>query len=122
MQVLINTDHNIQGHEALAGRLSTVVSGMLERVAPHITRIEVHLSIEGGKGGHDDKRCVMEARLEGFAPIAVTEQAASLDLAVHNAAGKMLRLIDSSLGRVREKNAGKRLDLTTTSESEGELT
>ncbi|MEO8160086.1 MAG: HPF/RaiA family ribosome-associated protein [Arenimonas sp.] len=112
MQILINTDHNVHGDEAFTARMSTAVTDVLERVAPHITRIELHLSVEGSKGARDDKRCVMEARLERFPPFAVTEQASNLDLAVHNAAHKMLRLIDSTLGRIREQHAGERMDAT----------
>lgn len=105
MQIQINTDHNIQGREALAARLSGVVANALDRVAEHITRVEVHLSIEsGGKSGQSDKRCVMEARLERLQPVVVTEQSGTLDQAVDGAAGKLLRLIDSTLGRLRDKN------------------
>jgi hypothetical protein len=76
MQILINTDHNIQGREALAARLSGVVDQALRRVAEHITRVEVHLSIEsGGKSGQSDKRCAMEARLEGLQSLTVTDDA-----------------------------------------------
>ena len=105
MQIKINTDHNIQGREALAARLSGVVENALDRVAERITRVEVHLSIEsGGKSGQSDKRCVMEARLEGFQPVVVAEQSGTIDQAVVGASGKMLRAIDNTLGRVRDKN------------------
>lgn len=105
MQIQINTDHNIQGREALAARLGGEVKDALGRVAEHITRVEVHLSIEsGGRSGQSDKRCVMEARMEGMQPLVVTEQAGSLDQAVAGAAGKMLRQIDSTLGRLRDRS------------------
>jgi len=105
MQIKINTDHNIQGREALSARLSGVVENALDRVADRITRVEIHLSIEsGGKSGQSDKRCVMEARLEGFDPVVVSEQAGSIDQAVVGASVKMLRAIDNTLGRVRDKN------------------
>jgi len=104
MQIKINTDHNIQGREALAARLSGVVDKELGRVAEHITRVEVHLSIEsGGRSGQSDKRCVMEARVEGFEPVVVSEQSGTLDQAVVGAAAKMLRAIDNTIGRRREK-------------------
>lgn len=105
MQIIINTDHNIQGREALAERLSGVVGKALERVADNITRVEVHLSIEnGGKGGQSDKRCTMEARLEHHQPIAVTEHAGTLDQACEGAASKLMRAIDTSLGKQRDKS------------------
>ena len=44
---------------------------------------------------------MMEARLEGRQPIAVTNEAATVDRAVDGAADKLNRLIESTLGRVR---------------------
>ena len=46
----------------------------------------------------------MEARLEGFQPVVVAEQSGTIDQAVVGASGKMLRAIDNTLGRVRDKN------------------
>jgi ribosome-associated translation inhibitor RaiA len=109
MEIQINTDHNIEGHEALAARVSSVVESALSLVSDHITRVEVHLSDENSaKGGQHDKRCLMEARLEGRQPIAVTHQAATLDEAVDGAADKLARLIDSDLGRMRDQRSRRR--------------
>ena len=106
MQVQINTDHNIAGHEALAAQVSDIVQSALSRVSEHITRVEVHLNDENGdKHGQNDKRCMMEARIEGRQPIAVTNQAATLDQAVDGAADKLTRLIESTLGRRRHQES-----------------
>jgi len=106
MQVQINTDHNIEGHEALAARVKQVVESALSRISDHITRVEVHLSDESShKSSQNDKRCMMEARLEGRQPIAVTHQAATLDQAVDGAADKLTRLIESTLGRLRDQKS-----------------
>jgi ribosome-associated translation inhibitor RaiA len=80
------------------------VESALNRFSDHITRVEVHLSDENSekKGGEHDMRCVMEARLEGRQPIAVTHQAATVDEAVDGAADKLTRLIESTLGRLRD--------------------
>ena len=105
MQIRINTDHNIQGREALAERLTGVVEHSLRRAAERITRVEVHLSIEsGGKSGQSDKRCTMEARLEGQQPVVVTDQAGTIDQAVRGAAEKLLRAIDATFDRLRDKS------------------
>ena len=105
MQIQINTDHNIQGREALVERLTGVVGHALRRVSDHITRVEVHLSIEsGGKGGQSDKRCTMEARLEGLQPVAVSDHAGTIDQAVNGASDKLLRAIDGVLGKLRDKS------------------
>ena len=105
MQILLNTDRNIEGHEALATRVSDEVESALERFSDRITRVEVHLSDENSdkKGGNDDMRCVMEARLEGRQPVAVTHHAATLDQAIDGAADKLASLIESTLGRLRDQ-------------------
>src|SRR5512133_1202245 len=101
MQIQMYTDHNIEGHQALAAQVNDVVDSALRRFSDHITRVEVHLSDENGdKSGQNDKRCVMEAHLEGRQPIAVTHQAATLEQAIDGAADKLTRLIESTLERL----------------------
>ena len=110
MQVQINTGHNIEGHESLSAHVSGIVEHALSRISDHITRVEVHLSDENGdKNSPNDKRCVMEARLEGRQPVAATHQAATLDQAVEGAAHKLTRLIESTLGRLHDQ-ASRRTD------------
>jgi len=102
MQILVETDHNITGRAAMADRVRAVVEAALGRFGAQITRVEVHLSDENAqKHGADDKRCVMEARLQGRRPVAVTHLADDLDKAVNGAADKLARLLDSTLGRLR---------------------
>lgn len=105
MQIQLNTDRNIEGHEALTTRVSEEVESALKRFSDRITRVEVHLSDENSdkKGGNDDMRCVMEARLEGRQPVAVTHHAATLDQAIDGAADKLASLIESTLGRLRDQ-------------------
>ena len=106
MQIQINTDHNIKGHEALAAQVRGVVESALSHLSDHITRVEVHLSDESShKTSQNDKRCMMEARLEGRQPIAVTHPAGTLEQAVDGAADKLARLIESTLGRLREQKS-----------------
>lgn len=105
MQIQINTDHNIEGHEALVTRVSGVIENALSRFSDHITRVEVHLSDENSdkKDGYDDMRCMIEARLEGRQPIAVTHQATTVDEAVDGAADKLANMIESTLGRLHDQ-------------------
>ena len=106
MQIQVNTDHTIEGHEAVADQIRGVVETALNRVSDHITRVEVHLSDENGdKGGANDKRCMLEARLEGRQPIAVTQHSATLEQAVDWAADKLVRLIESTLGRRHDRES-----------------
>ena len=104
MQIQVNTDHTIEGHEALADQIRGVVENALSRMSDHITRVEVHLTDERGpKSGKNDKRCMMEARLEGHQPIAVTDEASTLDLAVDGAADKLARLVEHTLSKLHDQ-------------------
>jgi ribosome-associated translation inhibitor RaiA len=104
MLVQTNTDRSIEGSQKLAGEVEAVVIDALSRFTDRITRVEVHLSDENSaKGGADDKRCMMEARLDGRPPTAVSHKAATLEEAIAGAADKLARNLDSTLGRLRDR-------------------
>ena len=104
MQVLVNTDASVEGRESMEQEVAAVVSDVLERFEREITRVEVHLSDENaGKGGDNDKRCLMEARLIGRQPLAVSHKASSMRLAVDGAAEKLQNAIGTALGRTRDR-------------------
>lgn len=46
MRIQINTDRNIEGHQALADRVRSVVESALRRHESLSTTVEVHLSDE----------------------------------------------------------------------------
>jgi ribosomal subunit interface protein len=101
MQIQFNTDESVSGREALARHAEEVVARVLERFSNDVTRVEIHLSdSNGNKAGENDKRCLMEARVAGRQPIAVTEQANTLHQAIDGAAQKMKRALDSTLGKL----------------------
>ncbi len=103
MHIEINTDSNIEGREEFAIYVKGVVESALNRFSDRITRVEVHLSDQNGdKSSQDDKRCMMEVRLEGRHPTAVTHQAASLGDAVDGAANKLKRSLESTLDRLQD--------------------
>ena len=103
MKIQINTDHNIKGHEAMAEQTKATVESTLGHLADHITRVEVHLSDENGtKAGSHDKRCMMEARLEGHQPIAVTHEAETVNEAIDGAVEKLKRSLDHTLSRMNK--------------------
>lgn len=104
MKIQINSDNHIEGREALSQEAEATVAGALGHLADHITRVEVHLSDENGKkAGGRDKRCMMEARLEGHQPIAVTDESDSLDVAIAGAADKLMSALDHTLGRLSDR-------------------
>jgi ribosome-associated translation inhibitor RaiA len=98
MQVLVSSG---AGSEALTERVQGVVAGRLERFQDRITRVEVHLSdLNSQKRGERDKHCVMEARIGGMKPIAVSYEAPTLTEAIHVAADKLERAVDHALERL----------------------
>jgi ribosome-associated translation inhibitor RaiA len=103
MQVLVNSDNHIVGSESVVERVETIVDGALQRFEDRITRVEVHLNdVNSDKTGKNDKRCMMEARIGGLKPIAVTAQADTLVDAIDAAVEKLERAIEHTLGRMAE--------------------
>lgn len=102
MLVEVNTDKNIKGSERLNEYCTSMVEAELDRFAEHITRIEIHLSDENAdKGGDDDKRCLLEARLKGKAPVAVTNTASTIDDAISGAIDKITKVLETSIDKMR---------------------
>lgn len=104
MQILVNTDRNIEGNEAFAAHVRGVVERVLGRFHDRVTRVEVHLSDQNSiKGGQDDQACTMEARLEGRQPTVATHRAPTQEMAVSGAADKLKRALESILGRLEDR-------------------
>lgn len=104
MQVQFYPGSHTAAREPLAQRAEDIVNDTLGRFADRITRVEVHVSDENGaKGGDDDKRCTMEARVTGHQPVAVTHHAATLREAIGGAAEKLERSLDHTLGRLERR-------------------
>ena len=101
MKIQVNTDKNIGGDERLAEYVEDTLRGELDRFADQITRVEVHLSDENAhKSGQDDKRCMLEARVAGRKPTAVTHHAGTVAEAVGGAAEKLARALDRELAKL----------------------
>lgn len=104
MQVQFNADESLEGREGLRQHAEEVVRRVLSRFGEQITRVEVHVSdVNGSKSGENDKRCLMEARLAGRQPIAVTELASSVHQALDGAAHKLKRSVDTAIGKVADR-------------------
>ncbi|MEO6056576.1 MAG: HPF/RaiA family ribosome-associated protein [Gemmatimonadales bacterium] len=105
MLIQLNTDDNIVGNEALAQQVEIVLTKTLARFTQHITRLEVHLSDVNSeaKQGAEDMRCLLEARLVGRQPTAVSHQAATLEQALNGAADKLKNSLESTLGRLHQQ-------------------
>ena len=104
MQIQVHTDNNIQGRETIVALVHTGVEGAVGRFRDRITRVEAHLSdTNSHKTKGDDIRCVLEARLAGLQPIAVSHQASTVELALSGAADKLERSIENTLGRLKDR-------------------
>jgi ribosome-associated translation inhibitor RaiA len=109
MQIQINSDHHSLATPELAARIQTLVRDALERYSDRITRVEVHLNdLNGVKGGSNDKRCLMEARLAGLGPVDVNHEAPSMELAIDGAMEKLERAIEHKLGKIAMTASGRR--------------
>src|SRR5688572_2270883 len=103
MQILVNSNHSITGTEAVTERVEAIVADAVDHFADRITRVEVHLNdVNGDKHGAIDKRCMLEARVGGLKPLAVTHQAANMGDALHGAADKLARALSHALERLDE--------------------
>jgi hypothetical protein len=108
MKIQVNTDRNIEADDELASQVRAMVGGTLERFSERLTRVEVYLSDENSdsKFGTHDMRCVLEARIAGRSPTAVTHDAATWEQAVEGAAEKLMRSLESTLGRLDDHRQG----------------
>ena len=103
MQITINTDNHIEGSDRMENYFSEVLHTTLKRFEDKITGLEVHITDENGaeKGGVDDKRCLIEARVHGMNPQAVTHHAPSVELAIKGAADKMKKVLDHTFDKIK---------------------
>jgi len=100
MKIQFNNSKNMTGSEDLKASLTARISEELKRFRREISRLEVHLSDEDGlKNGSDDKRCMIEARVGGRQPIAVTSHANTNEQAVLGAIDKL----KASLNKISER-------------------
>ena len=105
MQVQVHTDDHIQGGESLAQWISDECKSRLARFQDHITRLEVFLTdVDAGKSGANDKRCRIEARVNGRQPVTVSDEADKMANAFIGASDKLARAIDADLGRAKDRH------------------
>ncbi|MBA3284929.1 MAG: HPF/RaiA family ribosome-associated protein [Bacteroidota bacterium] len=102
MTIQINSDNNITGTEGLSNLVQNTIAQTLKRFDEQITRVEVHLNDENShKCGTKDKRCMLEARLEGMQPVAVTAHGNTIQEALDGALDKLKSSLETTIGRLR---------------------
>jgi hypothetical protein len=110
MKVQVNTSNDIENKETLERWASDYLNEHLARFDQDLTSIEVQLTDENhaAKGGGTDKRCMLEARVSGRAPVAVTNYAANQDLAFRGAAEKLAHALDHTFGKLDRREHRER--------------
>lgn len=101
MIIQLNADKNLTIHAEYESQINEKINNELDRFTDYISRIEVHLSDENGsKSGQDDKKCVLEARIEGRQALVASSFGQTYDLAIAGALSKLkhsLTTFDSKL-------------------------
>ena len=105
MQVQVETDNHVEGREKLIEHVEGVIRDAVDRYEDQVTHVEAHLGDlnSGEKSGSDDMRCMFEARVAGLKNIAVKHQAESLHLAIEGAADKLTKALESTLGKMQDR-------------------
>jgi len=102
MTIQLNTDKNLTIHQEYEEKINNQLNEGLTRFSDLITRLEVHLSDENGsKDGLDDKRCLLEAKVAGKDPIAVTNLGNTYDLAITGALTKLKSALEKVAGKMK---------------------
>lgn len=108
MIIDISSDSSMETGSDLHDYIKSTLEKSYSHFKDEITRVEVHLSDENGPRGsdsHGDKRCMIEARLRGMQPLAVTAHAENLHKAIAGASDKSTRAIENAMGKRRDRQS-----------------
>jgi ribosome-associated translation inhibitor RaiA len=111
MQVLLNTDPQLDGRHKMAEHLDTIVREALSRFDEQITRVEAHVAEAGDHASATpgDVICTLEARLVGLEPVVVKDHAATPHQAMHDAVAKLKRAVGTVLDKHDRKRGNARI-------------
>ena len=103
MKIQVNTDSSVKGDQRLEEFVQDAIEQKLNRFRQHLSRVEVHIRDENSlKGGPDDKRCMIEARIKGLDPSAVDHKASTVEAAINGSVAKMQQALDRKIGKRKE--------------------
>jgi ribosomal subunit interface protein len=105
MQVQVETDNHVEGREKLIEHVEGVIRDAVDRYEDQVTHVHAHLGDVNSaeKSGDRDMRCMLEARVAGVKNIAVKHHAESLHLAIEGAADKLTNALESTLGKLQDR-------------------
>lgn len=92
---------DVEHSDALESWSRERVQKQLGHLTDRLTRVEVHLRDDNSaaKSSHDDKRCVMEARIAGRRPLAVEHSGGDMYKVIDETAGKLSRAVKNDIER-----------------------
>jgi ribosome-associated translation inhibitor RaiA len=103
MIIQFNSSHHIEGSERLQDYFTGVMNEEFSRFTNKITRIEIHISDENGdKPGLKDKKCLMEARIEGKSPAVVEVHGNSYEESIKGAMAKLKTVLSNTFERLND--------------------
>jgi ribosomal subunit interface protein len=105
MQIQIHTDGQIHSDENFIAKVKEHLEDKLKRYKNRIMRLEVHFHDENSsaKKGDQDKRCQIEARLNGLKPLSASDDQPSVMQALSGATKKLEAVIESTLGKLEDR-------------------
>ncbi len=107
MQILVNTDGNVDGRIELEEHVRSAIESRLARFSDDVTRMEVHLADESaGRSTGADQRCMLEARLARRSPVTVTAHGGTVDEALSGAIGKLITVLGRESDRQGHRKGG----------------
>jgi ribosome-associated translation inhibitor RaiA len=102
MYIQVNAHNSLTAPARLQSWASEELERSLSRFSAKLSRIEVYLSDENqAKEGGNDKRCSIEAKLDGFPMMAVAHQGDTIGEALMGATEKLERILDKKVGKLQ---------------------
>jgi hypothetical protein len=105
MQIQVHTDGQIHSDEDFITKVQEYLEDKLKRFDKRIMRLEVHFHDENSstKKGDLDKRCQIEARLNGLKPMSASDHQPFVMQALSGATKKLEAVIESTLGKLEDR-------------------
>lgn len=95
---------NLLTSPAIEAWVHKKLTATFRRYGPKMTAVDVHFEeVNGASRGTDNVRCVMEARVNGRAPVAVRARAQDLYAAIDAAARKLYAAVGRAVERVETR-------------------
>jgi ribosome-associated translation inhibitor RaiA len=104
MHFQVRTDNHIRNSEEMIDSLrARIEAALFPQHEGRVRRVEVYFQDMNSHKGGSDIRCAIEASLAGHPPIAVSNDAASLDAATGGAIDKLTKALDRMVGRLEDR-------------------